>query len=190
MTLLSIGVDPGGRNGAISVIDTNLNILLVESAPFYLVENKNKKLKPKLNKQTGMFEDRYSSRAWTDFKKLGEVYKPFINKRNKIIYTIEKVSVRPGEGETSSFIFGDSLGIHRGMYSYLQPIAYYEPTPQTWKAEMKVTSDKSTSIERVEDIFQCNLKDYKKVGKVDDLAESLLLAFYGLKNYLEEIGEV
>ncbi len=111
------------------------------------------------------------------------------------MYTVEKVYVRPKEGEVSSFIFGNSLGIHQGQVSYLNPVAFYNPTPQEWKKVMKVTSDKSTSVEMAQDLFQCDLKDYKKASKwkcekIDDLAEALLLAFYGLMQHLEATGNI
>jgi len=186
--LISIGVDVGSRNGALAIIDSNLNILELTKAPFYLVEVKSKKLKPKLNKSTGMYENDYKKYAWTDYTTLGNIYKPYIN--NDIIYTVEKVSVRRGEGETSSFIFGDSQGVHKGAYMLLNPIEMYHPTPQDWKKELKVTSDKDTSIKLAEEIFECNLKDFVKKGKVDDIAEALLLSFYGLKKYLENKGEI
>ena len=187
--LISVGVDPGSRNGAIAIIDLNLNILLLQKAPFYLTETKSKKLKPKLNKETGMYETDYKKNAWTDFKSLREIYKPFVNKYN-IVYTIEKVSVRVGEMELNSFKFGDSLGIHRGQYSYLNPIFYCEPTPQKWKAEFGLTSNKADSVKTVESVFKINLKDYQKVGKCDDLAEALLIAMYGMKQYLISTGDI
>ena len=160
-------------------------------APFYLIEVKSKVLtKLKLNKETGKFEQAYKTRAWTDYKGIAELYKPYIKKSNKFIYTVEKVSVRPGEGETSAFIFGDSLGVHRGMNGLINPVEYFEPTPQEWKSELNLNSVKDLSIELAEDIFGCNLKDYitkedreNKRSKTDDLAEALLLAFYGFKMY-------
>ena len=190
--LLSIGVDVGSKNGAIAIINENLKVLELMKAPYYITEIKSKKKKNLvLNKETGKYEVAYRERSWTDFKALGDIYKPYIKKSNKIIYTVERVSVRPGEGETSSFIFGDSLGIHRGQYSLLQPIAYYEPRPNDWKKVMGVTSNKETSIELAQDIFKVNLKDFvkKKSDKVDDIAESLLLAFYGMQEYFKEIEE-
>ena len=36
------------------------------------------------------------------------------------------------------------------------------------------------SLELCEKIYNIKLKDIVKVGKIDDIAESLLLAFYGL----------
>ena len=186
--LISIGVDVGSRNGAIAVVDENLVILKLCKAPYFLLDVKSKVLKPKLNKETGKYEKRYKSYAWTDYTKLRELYKPFL--KNNIIYTVERVSVRPTEGETNSFNFGNSLGVHEGQYSYLNPIEYYEPTPNTWKKELGVTSDKSTSIGLAERIYNCNLKDYIEKGKVDDIGEALLLAFYGFKKYYENKGEI
>lgn len=186
--LISIGVDVGSKNGALAIIDSNLNILKLAKAPFYQVEIKSKVLKPKLNKATGMYEKDYRKQSWSDFKTLRDIYSPYI--KNNIIYTVEHVSARPKEGETSAFIFGDSLGVHQGQYSYLNPVDYYEPTPQVWKKELGVTSDKDTSIELVESIFNCNLRDYLKRGKTDDIAEALLLSFYGLKKYLEKNGDI
>lgn len=185
--LLSIGVDVGSKNGAIAIINENLKVLELMKAPYYITEVKSKPKKNLvLNKETGKYEIAYKQRSWTDYKALGDIYKPYIKKSNKIIYTVEKVSVRPGEGETSSFIFGDSLGVHRGQYSLLQPIAYYEPRPNDWKKVMGVTSNKETSIKLAEDIFKVKLQDYIEKGKVDDVAEALLLAFYGMQEYFKE----
>lgn len=189
--LLSIGVDPGSRNGAIAIIDEKLNILYLAKAPFYLVESKNKKLKPKLNKESGKYETNYKKNAWTDFKGLRNIYLPYVDdKKYDLIYTIEKVSIRPGEMELNSFKFGDSLGIHRGQYSFLNPIFYLEPTPQVWKKEMGVTSDKTSSIKISEQLFNISLKKYLPSGKCDDIAEALLIAVYGMKKYLEYNGEI
>ena len=86
----------------------------------------------------------------------------------------------------SSFVFGNSLGIYEGQYSLLQPVELFEPTPQTWKKDIGVTSDKSSSVELAQKIYNVNLRDYQKRGKLDDIAEALLLAFYGLRQYFNE----
>lgn len=183
---LSIGIDPGTKNGAIAIVDDSYNIIYLAKAP-YISVNTSKKVKPKLNKETGLYETTYRQRTLTDFKALRAIFLPFVN--DNIILTIEKVSVRPTEGEMSSFVFGNSLGIFEGQYSFLDPFAFYEPTPQTWKKELGVTSDKETSITRAEDLFQCNLKDYlpKRAKKKDDIAEALLLSYYGMMMYRKEI---
>lgn len=190
--LLSIGIDVGSHNGAIAVIDEEFRILSLQKAPFRKVELSHtsaNRTKPKLNKETGMYEQTYRTRTWTDPSQFKEIFEPYKNK--KIIYTIENVSVRRGEGEISSFIFGHSLGCFEGLIPYLNPIEVYKPTPGVWKADLGVTSDKSTSITLAEDIFGVNLKDYLEKGKVDDIAEALLLATYGFKKYHENSeGEI
>ena len=190
---MSIGVDVGSAHGAIAIINTEMEIIHLDVAPYYVVLNKSKRLKDKLNKETGIYEKDYAKKKWSDFLTLRELYEPYV--KNDLVYTVEKVYVRPKEGEVSSFIFGNSLGIHQGQVSYLNPVAFYNPTPQEWKKVMKVTSDKSTSVEMAQDLFQCDLKDYKKASKwkcekIDDLAEALLLAFYGLMQHLEATGNI
>lgn len=181
--LISIGIDVGSTNGAISVVSEEGEILLLTKAPIYQTEVKSKRNKSKLNKETGKFEADFRKRNWVNFKELREILKPFIN--NSIIYTIERIQQRPNEGETTSFMNGNSLGIFQGLYSYLNPISYFEPSAGEWKKELGVTSLKETSIQLAEEIYDIKLKDYLPKGKVDDIAEALLLAFYGLKKYYE-----
>lgn len=186
--LISIGIDTGSTNGAIGIIDEALNILLLAKVPTYQTEIKSKRNKSKLNKKTMKYEKSYRKRTWVDFKEIGEVLKPFLS--YEVIYTIEKVIVKPGEGEPNSFAFGNSMGIFQGLYPYLNPIEYFEPLAATWKKDLGVTSDKNTSIELAEKIFDIKLKDYVAKGKVDDIAEASLLAFYGLKSYYEKTENI
>ena len=181
--LLSIGIDVGSVNGAISVVNEEGKILLLTKAPIYQTEIKSKRNKSKLNKATGKYEADFRKRNWVDFRKVGEVLQPFTE--HKIIYTIERIQQRPDEGETTSFMNGNSLGIFQGLYSYLNPAEYFEPTAGEWKKELGVTSLKETSIHLAEEIYNVNLKDYLPKGKVDDIAEALLLSFYGFKKYYE-----
>ena len=185
--IISIGVDVGTKNGALSITDDNMNILLCTKVPIFQTEIKSKRNKSKLNKETMKYEKDYKKRTWVDYKELGNLLKPFIS--NKIIYTVERVLVKPGEGEPNSFVFGNAMGVFQGLYPYLNPIAYYEPLAVNWKAELGVTAIKETSINLCEKIYRVKLKDIISNGKVDDIAESLLLAFYGLKKYFENNGE-
>lgn len=179
--LISIGIDPGTRNGAIAIVDGNMKILYLAKAPCYSLDIKSKRVKSKLNKETGEYETTYKQRTWTDFKAMREIFLPYTKK--DILYTIEKVHAMTGEKEASSFVFGNSLGVFQGLYALLNPIEFYEPTPQEWKKELGLNSDKGLSKDLAEDIFEVNLKDYLKRGKTDDVAEALLLAFYGLRQY-------
>ena len=183
-SLLSIGIDVGSTNGAISVVSEEGKILLLTKVPTYQTLIKSKRNKSKLNKETGKFEADFKKRNWVDFKNLKQVFEKF--SKHNILYTIERITQRPNEGESTSFVNGNSLGIFQGMYSYLNPIAYFEPSAGEWKKELGVTSLKETSIELAEKIYRVNLKDYLPKGKVDDIAEALLLSFYGFKKYYEE----
>ena len=181
--LVSIGIDVGSVNGAISVVSEDGEILLLTKAPTYQTEVKSKRNKSKLNKETGKFEANFRKRNWVDFKKLKEILAPFVN--DSIIYTIERIQHRPNEGETTSFMNGNSLGIFQGLYPYLNPVSYFEPSAGEWKKTLGVSSLKDTSIQLAEEIYKIKLKDYLPKGKVDDIAEALLLSFYGLKKYYE-----
>jgi hypothetical protein len=181
--LVSIGIDVGSVNGAISIVSEDGEILLLTKAPTYQTEVKSKRNKSKLNKLTGKFEADFRKRNWVDFKELRRIFEPYL-KFNKI-YTIERIQQRPNEGETTSFMNGNSLGIFQGLYSFLQPISYFEPSAGEWKKELGVSSLKDTSIQLAEEIYKVKLKDYLPKGKVDDIAEALLLSFYGFKKYYE-----
>ena len=185
--LISIGIDPGTRNGAIAIVDDNMKILYLAKAPYYSVDVKSKKVKSKLNKETGKYETTYRQRTWTDFKAMREIFLPYVKK--DILYTIEKIHAMTGEKESSSFVFGNSLGIFQGLHALLDPIEFYEPTPQEWKKELGLGSNKSLSKDLAEEIYEVDLKDYLKKGKTDDVAEALLLAFYGLRQHYLKEGE-
>lgn len=190
--LISIGVDVGTKNGAIAIIDEEFNILHLGKAPYFekdMAHTSKNRVKPKLNKNTGKYEVTYKKRSWTDFNSFRELFKPYLSETTEVVYTVERVSVRPDEGEISSFIFGNSLGCFEGLSAYLNPVFMVEPTPNTWKSEMGLSSDKGESVKLAEELFEINLKDYVPKGKVDDVSEALLLAVYGFKKYDEQLGE-
>lgn len=190
--LISIGIDVGAKNGAIAIIDEDFNVLHLSKAPYKDVDmahTAKNRVKPKLNKETGKYEVTYKKRSWTDYTKFRELFEPYI-KGNQIVYTVERVSVRPDEGEISSFIFGNSLGCFEGLSAYLNPIFMTEPTPNVWKAEMGLSSDKDESIKLASTLFEdVNLRYYVPKGKLDDVSEALLLAVYGFKKYDDSIQE-
>ena len=182
--LISIGIDVGSTNGAISVVSEDGEILLLTKTPTYQTLIKSKRNKSKLNKETGKYEADFRKRNWVDFKQMRELFQGFL--KYNIIYTIEHIIQKPDEGETTSFMNGNSLGIFQGLHAFLNPIEYYEPTANEWKKSMGVTAIKDTSIKMAEEIYNINLKDYLPKGKVDDIAEALLLSFYGLKKHYEK----
>ena len=61
--LLSIGIDVGSTNGAISIVDEKGKILLLTKAPIYQTLVKSKRNKSKLNRETGKYEQYENSRG-------------------------------------------------------------------------------------------------------------------------------
>lgn len=181
--LISIGIDVGSVNGAISVVSEDGEILLLTKAPVRYSYTPSKRNKSKLNKETGKFEQNFKKRSWVDFKQLRSLFEPYL-KFDKI-YTIERMSPRPGEGVIVPFVNGNSMGVFQGLYSLLDPLEYFEPTPTEWKSTMNLSAIKEQSIQLAEEIYKIKLKDYLPKGKVDDIAEALLLSFYGFKKYYE-----
>lgn len=182
--LISIGIDVGTVNGAVSVVDEDGNILLLTKAPYFQTEIKSRRNKSKINRETGKYEADFRKRNWVDFMKLREIFNPFLH--SPVIYTIERIQSKANEGAMSGFVNGNALGIFQGLYALLEPEAYFEPTPSEWKKAMGLGSLKEKSIALAEEIYKVNLKDYLPKGKVDDIAEALLLSFYGFQKYYEQ----
>lgn len=92
---------------------------------------------------------------------------------------VEKVGAMPGQGVTSMFSFGKSLGFIEGVLQAYS-IPYQLIPPQTWKKEFSLNSDKQRSIEVCKKLFPS--VDLKRTERCktdhDGMAESLLMAEY------------
>ena len=97
---------------------------------------------------------------------------------------LENVHAMPGQGVVSMFNFGQNFGFIQGVLSAFE-IPYELVTPQKWKKEYSVTSDKNTSIEVAQRLFpNTNLKATDRCKKDHDgMAEALLIAEYGRRHY-------
>lgn len=145
-----IGIDPG-KNGAIAIIFTD----------------KHKSIK-KIELYSPFDEKEY-------IKLLSDLQKG----KNEAICCLEKVSARPGQGVTSMFNFGMNFGWIQGVLM-AKGIAYELVTPQKWKKEFSVTSDKNTSIDVAKKLFpNVSFKQTERCKKDHDgMAEALLMAEY------------
>ena len=65
--LISIGIDVGSTNGALSIVSEEGKILLLTKVPTYQTLIKSKRNKSKLNKETGKYEIDFKKRNWVDF---------------------------------------------------------------------------------------------------------------------------
>lgn len=101
-----------------------------------------------------------------------------------IVCCIEQVSAHPGEGVKSVFTFGTNYGWLLGVLDTLQ-IPYQPITPQRWKKEFGLTSDKSKSIEVCKRLFpNVSLLRTERSRKEDDnCAEAVLLMLYAKRKF-------
>ena len=95
---------------------------------------------------------------------------------------LERVGAMPKQGVTSSFNFGANYGWIQGMLWTLG-IPFELVTPQKWKKEFGVTSDKNTSIAVAHRLFP-NM-DFRRTprSRTDDdgIAEALLMAVSAMR---------
>lgn len=92
---------------------------------------------------------------------------------------VERVTAMPGQGVTSMFNFGLNFGWILGLLEAYS-IPYELASPQKWKKEFSVTSDKNTSIEVCKRLFpDVSLLPTERCRKDNDgMAEALLIAEY------------
>jgi len=94
---------------------------------------------------------------------------------------LEKVAARTGQGVTSMFRFGMGLGEYRGLLVALD-IPFITPTPQSWKKEFGLSSDKDASLVMARDLFP-SMTSCFKFKNCDGMAEAGLMAKYGFDNH-------
>jgi crossover junction endodeoxyribonuclease RuvC len=99
--------------------------------------------------------------------------------RQEIVCCLEKVGAMPGQGVVSMFNFGQSVGYIKGVLEAFR-IPYQEVTPQKWKREFGLTSDKAVSAEVCGKLFpDIGLLATPRCKKPHDgMAEALLMAEY------------
>ena len=97
---------------------------------------------------------------------------------------IEAVHSISGQGIASSFKFGETYGWLLGMLESIG-IPYQPITPQKWKKEFGLASDKAQSVEVCRRLFpDVSLKRTERSKKDDDnLAEACLLALYAKRKF-------
>lgn len=96
-----------------------------------------------------------------------------------VMCCLEKVGAMPGQGVVSMFNFGQSVGYIKGVLESFR-IPYQEITPQKWKREFGLTSDKAKSAEVCRKLFpDIELLATPRCKKPHDgMAEALLMAEY------------
>jgi len=152
-----IGIDPGA-SGAVAILGVNAMLIEVWDIPTVQIKS-GKTVKKRISPEMFAAE----IRNWTDAEACFS----------------EKVGARPGQGVSSMFVFGESLGIIRGTMAALS-IPTTLVTPALWKKDMKLpAASKEWSRQRAAQMWPSHAKEFSRV-KDDGRAEAALLAFWGL----------
>ena len=92
---------------------------------------------------------------------------------------VEKVGARPGQGVSSMFSFGRSVGIIEGVLAAKQiPVTF--TTPQAWQKQSGAAKGKDGSRQRVMELFPSQAHLFARV-KDDGRADAVLIALAGTK---------
>lgn len=155
MTIL--GIDPG-LDGALALLDCRGKVIEIVDMPTVpvVINKKNRRIIDKVK----LFQN--------------------IERLAPALCCLEQASVRQGEGALGAFTTGRGFGILEGILSALQ-IPTLIVTPQRWKRDLQVTSDKKTSRDLATKIFSEQASLFRRV-KDADRAEACLIALYGIKN--------
>jgi crossover junction endodeoxyribonuclease RuvC len=149
-----LGVDPGAA-GALAMIDTDLTALVVCDMPSTLIK-------------IGKGHRRQISEFW--LADILRVYQPDCA-------WIERVHAMPKQGVTSSFAFGLSYGLARGVLAALG-VSVTLVTPQEWKKSFRLGPDKNEARLVAARLFPENASCFTR-AKDDGRAEAALLALFG-----------
>lgn len=166
-----LGIDPG-KDGGLSIVDEQFNLIASMPMPVILGVKKGKKIKK-------VVKLRVDPRP---------VYE-FISHYKPELAIVELVGAMPGQGVSSMFSFGDSYGVVRSLAEALCAQVIYA-RPQDWKRFQGLSGlSKDQVAEVAYEVFgeeQIYGKPYKRNGQVkrktcDGISDSLMIAKYGVR---------
>jgi len=154
--MIVAGIDPG-KTGALSILYPD-GVALLFDVPIIKVKDK---AKP----------------AWIDWE---VTWRNALALNTPDMIVIEDIAARPGQGVTSMFTFGRTLGfVHAIAASAKVPIHF--TTPAQWKGKLGLlNSSKGASREKVRTLFPRIAHAVERV-KDDGRAEATLIAYFGRK---------
>jgi crossover junction endodeoxyribonuclease RuvC len=148
---LIVGVDPG-KSGAIAIVDINGE--LVDACDMPVVDGL---VSPAMLA---------SYEGWRTLPR-------------RFHAVIEDVHARPGQGVTSMFSFGRSVGVVEGVFGALG-VPVTRVTPTKWKKAMGLGKDKDESRRRAIELWPTQARLFQRV-KDDGRAEAALIALWYVK---------
>ncbi len=96
----------------------------------------------------------------------------------KLTVYIERVSAMPGQGVTSMFGFGRSMGVVEGIAAAMGLRVIY-PTPQAWKRRAGLTGKPKDASRTVASLMFPEIASRLSRKKDVGVADALLIAAYG-----------
>jgi len=149
-----LGVDPG-VTGALAMLDTDLSALVVCDMPSTLIK-------------VGKTHRRQLSEFW-----LADTLRVYAPDEA----WIERVHALPKQGVASSFSFGLSYGLARGVLAALG-VRVTLVTPNEWKRSFRLGPDKNEARLVASRLFPANAAYFTR-ARDDGRAEAALLALFG-----------
>lgn len=147
-----LGIDPG-LGGALALIDTGLDFLLVRDMPVMPIAKGKHGVSP------------------VQVADLLDAWEP------DLAY-VERVHAMKGQGVTSCFNFGMGYGILLGALGSKR-VPYHLITPQEWKKHFRMPKDKDAARAMAVQMFPTRSELFSRV-KDDGRAEAALIAAFGL----------
>jgi crossover junction endodeoxyribonuclease RuvC len=152
--MIIMGIDPG-LSGAIAIYDTATGELMVEDMPTVEVT------------RNGKAKREISAQLLAEAISAGYAKQAFL----------ERVGAMPGQGVSSVFSFGRSVGMLEGVLAALDiPTTIIPPT--TWQRKVNVRGGKDGSRERAMQLFPKYASLFSR-KKDDGRADAALIAYYG-----------
>lgn len=155
--MIVAGIDPG-KTGALSILYPDNSVIVVD-VPTIKLKGKDRP-------------------AWSEWEKSWSITLAF---PPPDMIVIEDIAARPGQGVTSMFSFGRTLGFVHAIAAHARAPLHFV-TPSVWKGKLGLlNSYKDASRERARTLFPASAHHFACV-KDDGRAEAALLAYYGRKH--------
>ena len=152
--MIIMGIDPG-LSGAIAIYDTATGDVIIEDMPTVEVT------------RNGKDKREISAQLLSEVIAAGFAQMAFL----------ERVGAMPGQGVSSTFSFGRSVGMLEGVLAALDiPTTIVPPT--TWQRKVNVRGGKDGSRERAMQLFPKQAKLFAR-KKDDGRSDAALIAYYG-----------
>ena len=153
--MIIFGIDPG-VSGAISILE-NKKVIEIFDMPTMIDGKKNKRQ--------------------INGSQVTNIIKERLNDGKEIIVVVEQVNAMPGQGVTSMFNFGQSLGVLKGICSALSlPIYLVRPTKRKKHFNLIKTNKDASRTKVIQTYPEISSKLSKK--KDSNKADAILIARY------------